>query len=100
MVGHRRSLDMGAWGQQPCEVPAVGPPRLLAYTFAGETLDTTITWRLVPVGTGTRLCLEDEGFNVDSPLGRQAYDGVDAGWPNVLVGCIGGAIDAAEVTGG
>jgi uncharacterized protein YndB with AHSA1/START domain len=31
VVGHRFTLDMGQWGQQPCEVLAVEPGRLLSY---------------------------------------------------------------------
>jgi uncharacterized protein YndB with AHSA1/START domain len=27
-VGHRFNLDMGKWGQQPCEITAVEPGRL------------------------------------------------------------------------
>ena len=34
VVGHRFTLDMGSWGQQPCEVLAVEPERLLSYSFA------------------------------------------------------------------
>ena len=34
VVGHRFTLDMGQWGQQPCEVIAVEPERLLSYSFA------------------------------------------------------------------
>jgi uncharacterized protein YndB with AHSA1/START domain len=30
VVGHRFSFDMGQWGQQPCEVLAVEPERLLS----------------------------------------------------------------------
>ena len=36
VVGHRFTLDMGPWGQQPCEVIAVEPERLLSYSFAPE----------------------------------------------------------------
>jgi uncharacterized protein YndB with AHSA1/START domain len=54
IVGHRFDLDMGPWGKQPCEVLAVEPERLLRYRFASGTLDTIITWRLAPEGTGTR----------------------------------------------
>lgn len=43
VVGHRFTLDMGKWGQQQCEVVAVEPERLLSYSFAPGTLDTTIT---------------------------------------------------------
>ncbi|RKG53469.1 SRPBCC domain-containing protein [Corallococcus sp. AB011P] len=84
IVGHRFTLDMGAWGQQPCEVLAVEPERLLQYRFATGTLDTTLTWRLAPEGTGTRLTLVHEGFNLDSPMGRRAFEGMKPGWPGVL----------------
>ncbi|MGR3934566.1 SRPBCC family protein [Streptomyces sp. BRA346] len=84
VVGHRFTLDMGKWGQQPCEVLDAEPERLLRYSFATGTLDTTITWRLEPEGTGTRLFLEHCGFDLDSPLGRTALDGMGGGWPGVL----------------
>ncbi|WP_129311450.1 SRPBCC domain-containing protein [Streptomyces sp. L2] len=84
LVGHRFTLDMGAWGPQPCEVTEVEPERLLSYRFAEGTLDTTITWRLVPEGRGTRLFLTHTGFDLDSPMGRQAHDGMGHGWPHVL----------------
>jgi len=84
IVGHKFDLDMGRWGKQACEVLAVEPERLLRYLFAAGVLDTTITWRLVPEEEGTRLQLRHEGFNLDTPLGRQALEGMRAGWPGVL----------------
>lgn len=84
VVGHRFTLDMGQWGKQPCQVTEVEPQKLISYSFADGSLDTTLTWRLVPEGTGTRLFLEHAGFDLDSPIGRQAHDGMGAGWPNVL----------------
>jgi uncharacterized protein YndB with AHSA1/START domain len=84
VVGHRFDLDMGPWGKQPCEVLEVEPERLLKYRFASGTLDTTITWRLIPERDGTRLQLRHEGFDPDSPLAKQAFEGMKAGWPNVL----------------
>jgi uncharacterized protein YndB with AHSA1/START domain len=83
-VGHRFDLDMGVWGKQPCEVLQVEPERLLRYRFAGGTLDTIITWRVAPEGTGTRLQFTQEGFDLDSPLGRQAFEGMKPGWPKLL----------------
>lgn len=80
-VGHRFTLDMGPWGQQPCEVLAVEPERLLQYSFA---LDTTITWRLEPEGGGTRLFLEHSGFDMDFPMAKKAFEGMSRGWPGVL----------------
>ena len=78
-------------GQQPCEVLAVELERLLAYSFAPGTLNTTITWRLQAEGEGTRLSLEHSGFDLDSPLGKTAFQGMGSGWPNVLA-CIEPAI--------
>jgi uncharacterized protein YndB with AHSA1/START domain len=83
-VGHRFTLDMGSWGQQKCEVLAVEPERLLRYSFAPGTLNSTITWRLEPENGGTRLYLEHSGFDLDSPLGIQAFEGMGRGWPSVL----------------
>jgi uncharacterized protein YndB with AHSA1/START domain len=84
IVGHKFELDMGKWGKQSCEVLEVEPERLLKYLFATGVLDTIITWRLTPEGSGTRLTLIHEGFNLDTPMGRQAYEGMKSGWPNVL----------------
>ncbi|MEV7687706.1 SRPBCC family protein [Streptomyces bungoensis] len=84
VVGHRFTLDMGNFGRQPCEVTAVEQERLLVYRFAEGTLDTTITWTLHPQGEGTRLVLTHTGFDLDSPMGRQAYEGMGKGWPHVL----------------
>ena len=83
-VGHRFTLDMGPWGKQPCEVIAVEHERLLSYSFAPGTLDTTITWRLEPEGSGIRLHLEHSGFDLNSPMARAAFDGMGHGWPGVL----------------
>jgi uncharacterized protein YndB with AHSA1/START domain len=84
IVGHRFELDMGQWGMQPCEVLTVEHERLLRYRFATGSLDTIITWELVPERAGTRLKLTHQGFDVDSPLGRQAFEGMRRGWPAVL----------------
>ncbi|MFD8735950.1 SRPBCC domain-containing protein [Streptomyces sp. NPDC059618] len=84
IVGHRFTLDMGNFGQQPCEVTEVDDERLLAYRFAEGSLDTTITWTLRPENAGTRLILVHAGFHLDSPMGRQAYEGMGEGWPHVL----------------
>jgi uncharacterized protein YndB with AHSA1/START domain len=84
VVGHRFTLDMGSWGEQPCQVLEVEPERLLRYTFAEGSLDTTITWRLHAEGNGTRLFLEHAGFDLDSPMGRTALDGMGNGWPKLV----------------
>jgi uncharacterized protein YndB with AHSA1/START domain len=83
-VGHTFELNMGKWGKQRCVVLEVEPGRLLRYRFAAGVLDTIITWQLIPEGAGTRLILTHEGFNLDTPLGRQAYEGMKSGWPTML----------------
>lgn len=84
VVGHRFELDMGTYGKQACEVIEVVPERLIRYTFAIGTLDTVISWRLRPENGGTRLILRHEEFDLGTPLGRQAREGMGRGWPDVL----------------
>lgn len=84
VVGHRFDLDMGRWGKQPCEVVQAEPGRLLKYRFGTGTLDTFITWTLAAEGAGTRLKLVHEGFDLDSPLGKMAFEGMGEGWPKVI----------------
>ncbi|HEY4075910.1 MAG TPA: SRPBCC domain-containing protein [Rhizomicrobium sp.] len=85
VVGHKFDLDMGRWGKQSCVVLAVEPERMIRYLFAAGVLDTTITWRLAPEGDGTRLQLRHEGFNLNTPMGRQAMEGMRPGWSGVLL---------------
>ena len=84
VVGHRFTLDMGTWGHQPCEVLEVEPERTLIYTFAPDTLGSTLTWRLRPEGEGTRLTMIHAGFDLDTPMGRTAFEGMGRGWPGVV----------------
>lgn len=84
VVGHRFTIDLGTLGEMPCEVLEVEPERLLRYRLGGGSIDTILTWRLVPEGRGTRLLLTQEGFDLDSPLARDAYERMKQGWPTVL----------------
>jgi hypothetical protein len=43
-----------------------------------------LTWRLQPEGAGTRLSLEHSGFDLESALGKAAFEGMGSGWPSVL----------------
>jgi uncharacterized protein YndB with AHSA1/START domain len=58
--------------------------RLLKYRFATGTLDTAITWQLIPENGGARLRLIHEKFNLDSSLGRKALEGMKPGWPKIF----------------
>jgi uncharacterized protein YndB with AHSA1/START domain len=93
IVGHRFELDMGQWGKQPCEVLEVEHERLFKYRFAAGRMDTIISWRLAAEGTGTRLILRHEGFDLDSPMAKMAFEGMKNGWPSVL-GRLGDALAA------
>ncbi|MGF1665095.1 MAG: SRPBCC domain-containing protein [Acidimicrobiia bacterium] len=47
-----------------CEVLELDPPRLLTISWAGGPVDTVVTFRLVPLGSGrTRLELTHTGFS-------------------------------------
>jgi uncharacterized protein YndB with AHSA1/START domain len=70
-----------------CEVIAVEPNRMLAYTWnsttepPGQGLRSTVTWTLTATATGTRLRMEQAGFrSVDSPY----FVGAGAGWPRIM----------------
>ncbi|WP_108127413.1 SRPBCC family protein [Saccharospirillum mangrovi] len=80
-VGHRFTFDMGRWGVQECEVLVVEVERRLSYSFSTFS---TLTWTLEANGTGTHLRLVHDGFDLDSPLGKSAYEGMGQGWPSVL----------------
>jgi uncharacterized protein YndB with AHSA1/START domain len=84
VVGHRFDLDRGEWGRQACEIITVEPERLLRLRFATGTLNTTLSWEQFPESGGTRLRLNHEGFNLDSPPGRVALEGMKPRWPKVL----------------
>jgi len=65
------------WGQIDCRVTEVEPERSLAYTWAAFGLESTVTWTLTPVGSGTRLRMEQVGFRRDQ---EEAFRGARAAW--------------------
>jgi uncharacterized protein YndB with AHSA1/START domain len=86
-VGHRFELR-GDWGGVlDCEVLAVEPDRTLSYSWnhahddPAFSLESVVTFTLVPTETGTRLRVEQKGFRPDQ---RQAYGGARQGWPGFL----------------
>lgn len=80
VVGHRFTFDTGQWGKTECEVLAIEPTSLLRISWKNPPLDTTVTWRLVPEGEGTRLFLDHAGFDLDHPMQRFAFQGMSGGW--------------------
>lgn len=80
VVGHRFTFDAGQWGKTQCEVLEIHPNALLRISWKNPPLDTTVTWRLVPEGDGTRLYVEHAGFDLDHPMQRFAYENMGGGW--------------------
>ena len=66
----------------PCEVLEVVEPERLVHTF-NETW--TLTWRLVPEGSGTRLLLQHTGFDLGQKRDRDALDRMGPGWRDVVL---------------
>ncbi len=75
-VGHRFQLR-AEWGVVDCQVLAAEPDKTLSYTWNAYGLKSTVTWTLIPTGTGTRLRMEQSGFPPDQP---QYYQGAKGGW--------------------
>lgn len=83
VVGHRFNLR-GDWGGVlDCEVLVVDPHRTLSYrwdfTHDDPTFDlrSVVTFTLEPTSGGTRLRMEQSGFQ---PNQKQAFGGAIAGW--------------------
>jgi uncharacterized protein YndB with AHSA1/START domain len=85
LVGKKFTLtdaDAQGWsGVVECEVLEVDRPRKLSYTWAhGSDLVTTVTFDLEPVGDGTRLRLEQRGFDAAGEPGKHFRSGAEYGW--------------------
>jgi uncharacterized protein YndB with AHSA1/START domain len=87
-VGHRFTFRTDPApnfdGLLHCEVVAVDPPRLLAYTFLGGWMDraTLVTWTLTAQNGGTLLVLAHTGF---TQLSDPAIRGIlESGWGTFL----------------
>ncbi|HET6333310.1 MAG TPA: SRPBCC domain-containing protein [Polyangiales bacterium] len=90
-VGHRFTVRVpgnpkaGFDGIVSCEVLECSPPSLLAYSWSGgPVVDTRVSYRLEPEGSGTRLFFEHSGFDVSQPRGNWAFKGAQLGWDEKL----------------
>lgn len=83
-----------------CQVLALDPPQLLRISWRGGTLDTTVTWRLVPEGTGTRLLITHDGFDDTDPAQQAAMKILGGGWQRHLARRMLSVLDDAAHEGG
>lgn len=93
-VGHRftfRTQPLPAFdfdGIIHCQVTAVEPPRLLAYSWANKALDTMVTYRLEATHQdgcdGTRLHFEHSGFDMTNPAYVSACNNMAGGWRKMV----------------
>ncbi len=85
-VGHQYTLRTapvsatGFSGLIACEVLALVPERMLRISWEGDTLISTVTWRLQAEGHGTRMLLEHAGFDADDPSQALAFQIMNGGW--------------------
>ena len=77
VVDHRFNLSAD-WGVVDCRVEAAESNRTLSYTWDTKDLQSTVTWTLIPTGTGTLLRMEQSGFRSDQ---QPYYRGAKAKWP-------------------
>lgn len=71
----------GDWGSVSCKVLEVEENKTLVYSWAANGLESVVTWTLAPSPAGTRLRMEQSGFE---PHQDQFYQGAQAGWQGFL----------------
>jgi uncharacterized protein YndB with AHSA1/START domain len=88
VVGHRFAFTtrprraFGFDGVIRCQVVELDPPRRMVWSWAGGSIDTTVTFTLEPEGAGTRLRMRQLGFHgLGAELTRRILAG---GWPKIL----------------
>ena len=100
--GHRFTFatkpipNAGFDGTIACRVLDIDEERLLRISWGGGGLDTTVTWRLVPEGHGTRLFIEHAGFDLDDPANEFAFRGMGSGWRTNVIRSLLRALDEFE----
>lgn len=94
-VGASLSFDAGQWGLIHGEVLELVPERLLRISWRNPPLDTTVTWTLEPLGSGTRLLMEHAGFDLDHPQQAMAHEQMGRGWSGKINGLLTALVDGA-----
>jgi uncharacterized protein YndB with AHSA1/START domain len=86
VVGHRFTFETdpvpqhGFDGVIQCTVLTLEPESELRISWHGGSLLSTVTWRLEPEGTGTRLFLTHDGFDDNDPGQVLTKNILGGGW--------------------
>ncbi len=84
VVGRRfkfRREPIPHWdGVVNCEILAAEKPRFISYTWRALGVDTVVSFTLEATATGTRLKLEQTGFDTTN---KAAIGGARAGWKHM-----------------
>jgi uncharacterized protein YndB with AHSA1/START domain len=80
-VGHNFQFRMDPtpyWdGVVNCEMLEVDEPRFISYAWRALGVDTVVCWTVEETATGTRLKLEQKGFDTAN---KQAIGGANMAW--------------------
>ncbi|MFA5564341.1 MAG: SRPBCC domain-containing protein [Acidimicrobiia bacterium] len=103
VIGHRFTFTAAPIeatnfsGTIACEVMEVRPLELLRITWrdadGSNPLDSTVTFHLRPEGHGTRLIVEQSGFNPDDPGQQMARRIMNGGWRSHILQRLGAVLD-------
>ncbi len=95
-IGHAFQFDAGSHGTVQCRVLALEAPKLLRISWQNDPLDTVVTWRLEPEGTGTRMFIEQTGFNISDPFQKAAFDVMGDGWVGDIAQALADLLESLE----
>lgn len=105
VVGHTFTMKgipvpaVGFTGLVASEVLAVEEGRLLSISWRdardGNALSSTVTWRLEPEGSGTRLFLTHDGFDPSDPTQVIAHRIMSGGWRGRVIPRLHSALETA-----
>ena len=84
-IGHkfefRSKPAPGFDGIVECEVIALEPQQRMVISWFGGGIDSTVTFSLTPLGTGTELLLVQEGFKISNIIPRLI---LGMGWKSII----------------
>ena len=87
----------GRGGTVDCEVLNVDEPHRLTYTWTSGPVNTTVTYHLASTGNGTKLRLEQVGFDSIEGDNKPFRNGAQGGWTLFLQKNLPGVLDSLAI---